>query len=92
MILWRSKRGPTLTPGRAAHLLAGLLVPIAARSVGGYEAMGWACAVMLVGACVWEILTVRLARWLHWAHGYGDVVDLGFFSLGVTIAALIGGA
>ncbi len=89
MRLWRPKRGPVLTWGRATHLLVGTAVPTLAWLAGGYEALGWACAGTLLAACVWEIATPITGRWFSWVHRWGDVVDLLAFALGVCAAGLI---
>jgi hypothetical protein len=88
--LWRPKRGPVLTPGRVAHLGIGALVPCLASALGGYEALGWACAGMAVGACAWEAITPALGGWMRWTHRYGDVVDLLAFLIGLACGAGVG--
>lgn len=89
MRLWRPKRGPVLTWGRAAHLSIGILVPSVARAIGGYEALGWACAGTLVAAVAWEAITPALAGPMGWVHRWGDVVDLAAFALGVGLAGVL---
>jgi hypothetical protein len=87
--LWRPKRGPVLTWGRGLHLVMGAVVPSVAYWLGGYPALGWACAGTLVAAVGWELLTPALAGPLQWAHDAGDVVDLVAFAAGVVLAGLL---
>lgn len=91
MILWRPKRGPVLTWGRGVHLVIGAAIPLAAWARWGDDGLGFGILAVFAGGGVWELLTVRLAGPLGWAHRYGDVVDLGAFALGAVVAGLIGG-
>jgi hypothetical protein len=92
VIFWRPKSGKVLTRRRAIHLAIGLVAPWVGFRLGGYEALGWACWGMLIVAGAWEVSTPGLAPVFGWLHRRGDVVDLAFFSSGVSACGLILGA
>lgn len=89
MRLFRPKRGPVLTQGRVTHLLGGVLVPIAASQLWGYEGLGIS-GVFVVAAFGWEAASVQLGKRFKWPHKFGDVIDLIAFVVGWCAGAVIG--
>lgn len=86
-MIFRPKRSPVLTRGRAAHLLIGFAVPAGSWLAWGYEGQAWATIAVAIGGSAWEAGSTLLAERFGWAHRYGDIVDLCAFLLGALIAA-----
>ena len=85
---WKPKRGPVLTRGRVAHLVAGALLVSLGGALDGYSGLpiGMVMAVLLGFA--WELSTPGLARRFGWDHHEGDVVDLAAYMLGAAVAGI----
>lgn len=85
MTLFKMKKCPVFTRGRAQHAVFGVV----ATMLPGWLfhstlAAGFGLLVTWIFAILWELLTARLAERFKWGHPFGDMIDLIAYVVGGT--------
>ncbi len=94
MSLWRAKRGPVFTRGRAVHAIVGWGTVLGFGLVGhlvyndlyGATSFGW--AVVVAVGIGWELATPIISKFTNWKHPFGDAIDMLAYTAGATVGAL----